>query len=91
MSQAIVDPDEVRRFAAKLQEMAAYLQNRKNHVKSSFSDLHDVWRDQKYSQFDRIFSEAATRLDQFLRYSEMYADYLKKKAQKADQYLEGRY
>jgi uncharacterized protein YukE len=91
MSQAIIDPDEVRRFAARLQEMAGYLQNRKTLVKSSFSELRDVWRDQKYSQFDRVFSEAVTRLDQFVRYSEMYAEYLKNKAQKADIYLDGSY
>jgi uncharacterized protein YukE len=91
MPQAIVDPDEVRRFAATLQEMSAYLHDRKTHVKSSFSNLRDVWRDQKYTQFDRVFSESVTRLDQFLRYAEMYADYLKKKAQKADRYLEGSY
>jgi hypothetical protein len=91
MSVAIIDPDDVRTFAAKLMEMAGYLHNRKTQVKSSFSDLHEVWRDQQYSQFDRIFSESVTRLDQFLRYSEIYAEYLKKKAGKADIYLGGRY
>lgn len=91
MPQAIVDPDEIRRFVAMLQEMAGHLHNRKRHVKSCFSELHDAWRDQKYGQFDRVFSETMTRMDQFLRYAELYADYLKRKAQKADIYLEGRY
>jgi hypothetical protein len=30
-------------------------------------------------------------MDHFLRYAELYAEYLKRKAQKADIYLEGRY
>jgi uncharacterized protein YukE len=91
MTQAIVDPDEVRRFATLLQEMAAYVHDRKTHVKSSFNELHSVWRDQKYSQFDKVFEESVTRLDQFLRSAQLYADYLKRKAGIVDEYLDSSY
>jgi uncharacterized protein YukE len=91
MTQAIVDPDEMRRFAAALLETVGHLQNSRSGVKSRFSDLKDTWRDQKYAEFERIFGESMAQLDSFLRAAEMYAHYLQAKARKADRFLESRY
>jgi hypothetical protein len=91
MSKAIVDPEDVRVFASSLLEMASRLQDGKAHVRSRFGALKGVWRDRKYGQFDQVFSETMTRMEQFLRYSELYAQYLKKKAEKAEVYQRARY
>jgi len=91
MPQAIVDPDEVRRFAAFLDSMADALKSKKSGINSRFNELRDVWRDQKYSQFQRLFTETSIRLDQFLQQAQRYSHYLKVKAQKVDRYLEQRY
>ena len=91
MSKAIVDPEEVRVFASSLLEMAARLQDSKAHVRSRFGALRGVWRDTKYGQFDQVFSETITRMEQFLRYAELYAQYLRKKSEKADVYRRARY
>lgn len=91
MSKAVVDPDEVRYFARALLEMARALHDGKSHLSSHFRELRDVWHDKKYEQFDRVFSETMSHLEQFLHDSEVYADYLQRKARKADAYLEGGY
>jgi uncharacterized protein YukE len=91
MPKVIVDPDEVRRFASALSEMAEHLQSKKSHVKGHFDDLKGVWQDEKYTQFSRVFEEAVAHMDRFLRYADLYAQYLKKKAQKADVFLRTRY
>jgi len=91
MPQAIVDPDEVRRFASFLESMAESLKTKKHGVSSRFNELKDVWRDEKYGQFQRVFTETSAKLDQFLQHAEIYGHYLKVKAQKVDKYLEQRY
>ena len=91
MPKAIVNPDEVRRFAAFLETTAATLRHRKSAVSSGSTSLRAVWRDQKYAQFERVLSESMSGLDRFLKYAEDYAQYLRKKAEKVDRYLKQRY
>jgi len=88
MPQAIVDPDELRRFASFLDSIAESIRNKRTVVGSSFGSLKEVWRDQKYAQFERVFSETTTQLDRFLRDAANYAQYLRKKAAIVDRYLE---
>lgn len=91
MPKAIVDPRELRSFAAVLTSTVGELRGRKSQVTHSFGDLHSHWRDKKYSEFDRLFTETMGRLEVFLNRSEEYTRYLRKKAEKAEQYLDGRY
>jgi hypothetical protein len=91
MSKVVIDPDEVRHFARELLRSAEVLRDGKSYLVNYFRDLRDVWHDRKYEQFDRVFSETMARLEQFLHDAEVYADYLERKAQKADIYLQGGY
>lgn len=91
MPKAIVDPRELRMFAAVLAETVGHLRGSKRQVTHGFSDLHDHWQDKKYSEFDRLFADTMQRLEVFLNSSELYAQYLRKKAEKAEQYLDGGY
>jgi hypothetical protein len=88
MPSAIVDPREVRRFAALMLETVGHLRNSKSSVSRDFSDLQAVWKDKKYTQFERVFQDTMGRLELFLKSSEMYAQYLNKKAGLAERYLE---
>jgi hypothetical protein len=88
MPRAIVDPREVRRFAALLLETAGHLQNSKSVVTGDFTELQAVWKDKKYAQFDRVFSETMGHLEVFLKNSERYAQYLNKKAGLAERYFD---
>ena len=91
MTRVVIDPDEVRNFARELSRAAAVLQDGKSQLVIHFRDLRDVWHDNKYEQFDRVFVETVSRLEQFLHDAEVYADYLERKARKADIYLQGGY
>jgi hypothetical protein len=89
--RVVIDPDEVRHFARGLLRSAEALRGGQSQLVTRFRDLRDVWHDRKYEQFDRVFSETMSRLAQFLHDAEVYADYLERKARKADIYLEGGY
>lgn len=91
MPKAIVDPAELHRFAASLQVIVAMLRDRRNAVNGEFKALHEAWRDKKYEQFERSFSEMIVRFDRFTDESESYAKYLRGKARKAEEYLQGGY
>lgn len=88
MPRAIVDPREVRRFAALLHEIVGHLGNSKSSVSRDFIELHSVWKDAKYQQFEKVFLDTMRNLELFLKSSETYAQYLNKKAGLAERYLE---
>ena len=79
MAKVIVDPDEVRQFANSLERAAEAIRGRKTDVNSSYKHLTQVWKDEKYRQFDKVFFDTLTQLDQFLRFAEDYAGYLRKR------------
>lgn len=88
MPRAIIDPREVRRFAALLLETVGHLRNSKSAIEGDFSALQAVWKDKKYAQFERVFADTMGRLEVFLRSSEMYSQYLNKKAGLAERYFD---
>lgn len=91
MAKVIVDPDEVRNFVRFLDQAADNIEIRQSDLNSSFGSLKEVWQDHKYQQFELVFEETSANLKRFLKLAEDYSDYLKRKAAKADKYLEGRY
>lgn len=90
MPRAIVDPDELRRFAIFLEGMALSVRIRKASLNSSFSDLKAVWRDDKYRQFERLYAEVMPQLEFFCKNAERFAQYLKEKEKPLRRY-QGRY
>lgn len=91
MPQVIIDPDEARNFANYLEQTIDAIRSQKSSVTSDFDSLNEVWRDHKYDKFSKIFFDAATKIDSFINMAENYVDYLRRKAEKADRYLEDRY
>ena len=88
---AIIDLDELNTFINSFGNICGQMRERKQHINHEFVDLHDTWRDDNYERFSRVFEETVAEIEQFLRISEMYAEYLRKKGQKVERYLEGRY
>ena len=91
MPKAIVDPHELRNFAATLSATVEHLRGKQSQVSQSFSSLHDHWRDKKYTDFNRVFADSMGQLNMFLNSADQYAGYLRKKAEKAERYLDGAY
>jgi len=87
MAQAVVDPDELRRFAEELKRFNGDLQNRLSSLQARFSSLSDSWQDQEQAKFAEEFKETTKTLRKFLDSSERHTPYLLRKAQRIEEYL----
>ena len=62
MSQAIIDPEEVRRFAAELKRFNSDLRDRTQSIISRFAALGDTWQDQEHEKFSSEFEQMVKAL-----------------------------
>jgi len=90
MSQAIMDPEEVRRFAQELQRFNLDLQNRMSALQARFAALGDSWQDQEHAKFTEEFLQAMKVLKRFVEVSTQHSPYLLRKAQRIEDYLKQR-
>ena len=51
MGQAIVDPDELRRFAARLKHFSGEVMTHMQTVQRQLQHLGSTWRDQEHQKF----------------------------------------
>lgn len=90
MAQAIMDPEQVRRFADELQKFNVDLQNRMASLQARFSALADTWQDQEHAKFAEEFSQTMKALRKFIEISARHTPYLLRKAQRIEEYLRQR-
>ena len=90
MSQAIVEPEALRRFAAQLERSRGDLQSQAAATMGAVAGVSETWRDQKYAEFHRALQDAFQVLRLFYLESESEASYLRGKADLAQRYLDGR-
>src|SRR6188508_2562147 len=57
MSQAVVDPSEIRRFASSLKRFNADLQSALAGLHGQLVALGDTWRDQEHDRFRAEFEQ----------------------------------
>jgi uncharacterized protein YukE len=87
MPQAVMDPEQVRRFAEELQRFNRDLQARMSSLQARFSALSETWQDQEHAKFADEFQQTARALKKFVDSSEQHVPYLLRKAQRVDEYL----
>lgn len=90
MSQAIMDPESVRRFAEELKRFNTDLQNRMSSLQARFASLGDTWQDQEHEKFAQEFQTAMKTLKKFMEASNQHTPYLLRKAQRIEDYLSQR-
>jgi len=90
MAQAIMDPEEVRRFAAELKRFNQDLQVRASSLQARFAALGSSWQDQEHEKFSDEFVATMKALRKFIEVSEKHTPYLLRKAQRIEQYLDQR-
>ena len=90
MAQAIMDPEEVRRFAAELKRFNEDVQQRAASLQSRFSALGSTWQDQDHEKFAEEFVSTMKVLRKFMEISEKQTPFLLRKAQRIEQYLDQR-
>jgi uncharacterized protein YukE len=90
MPQAMMDPEQVRRFAEELQRFNRDLQNRLGSLQARFSGLSDSWQDQEHAKFAEEFKQTVKALKKFVELSDQHVPYLLRKAQRIEEYLNQR-
>jgi len=90
MAQAIMDPEEVRRFAKELKRFNDDIQVRASSLQARFTALGGTWQDQEHEKFAEEFISTMKVLKKFMEVSEKHTPFLLRKAQKIEDYLDQR-
>jgi uncharacterized protein YukE len=88
--QAIVKPEDLRKFASQLKAFNEQLDANAKQLQSQFKSLGSTWRDQEHRRFTQEFEQTMKVIKRFNEISEQHIPFLLKKAQKADDYLRQR-
>jgi len=90
MSRAIVDPEELRRFALTLQHFTNELRHQVAVLQGQFGGLSDTWRDQEHEKFAQQFVQTMQIIGQFLGDATEHVPFLLRKAERIEEYLQQR-
>jgi uncharacterized protein YukE len=90
MAQAIMNPEDVRRFADELKRFNTDLQARMASLQARFQALGETWQDQEHHKFAEEFRATMRSLKQFVEASNEHSPYLLRKAQRIEEYLQQR-
>ena len=90
MPQAIVDPDEVRRFAQNLKQFNTELRDRMNALHGQLQNLGDTWRDQEHDKFAEEFTQTMRVIEGFVEAADLHIPFLMRKAERIEEYLQQR-
>lgn len=90
MSKAIVDPDELRRFAQELKRFNSELGSRLSVLSARMAELGQTWRDQEHRKFSEEFEQTMRTLARFVDSSNRHIPFLMRKAERIEEYLRQR-
>src|SRR5207249_6691189 len=88
MSQAIVDPLELRRFAHHLKQFNGDLRERLSGLHAEMTRLADSWRDQEHEKFTQEFEQTLRVVEHFLEIADQHVPFLQRKAERIEEYLQ---
>ncbi len=90
MSQAIVDPIELRRFANNLRRFNTELEERMTALSAQLHALGTSWRDQEHKKFVEDFEQQMKAIARYVETTNEQAPLLIRKAERIEEYLEQR-
>ncbi|MBS0265395.1 MAG: WXG100 family type VII secretion target [Planctomycetes bacterium] len=90
MSQAIVSPEELRRFAQMLKKFNTGLAEQLTALSGQLDALSASWRDQENHRFSEEFQRNLQVVGRFIESNEQYIPFLLRKAERIDEYLQQR-
>jgi WXG100 family type VII secretion target len=88
MAKAIVDPEELRRFAHDLKRFNNELHAQLSAMHGRLQELSTTWRDQEQKKFTEEFELTMKVLTRFVEASDKHIPFLLRKAQRVDEYLQ---
>jgi len=90
MSKAIVDPNELRRFANDLKRFNETLITQMSVLHGRLVGLGQSWRDQEHNKFAEEFDQTMKDLNRFVESSNKHIPFLIRKAERVEEYLQQR-
>ncbi len=90
MGKAIVDPQELRRFAHDLKRFNTELHSQLSVLHGRLLELGQTWRDQEQKKFAEEFEKTMKVLARFVHASDDHIPFLLRKADRVDEYLQQR-
>jgi uncharacterized protein YukE len=90
MPQAIVDPEELRRFALNLKKFSGDTQERLTLLGGQLASLGRSWRDQEHKKFSEEFEQHMRTIARFLEIINQHVPYLVRKSEIIEEYLQQR-
>ena len=90
MAQAIVNPEDLRRFAQMLKKFNTELMDQSQAISTQLMALSTTWRDQENRKFTEEFQQHLQMLKRFTETNEQHIPYLLRKAERIEEYLQQR-
>jgi uncharacterized protein YukE len=90
MPQAIVDPEELRHFAANLKKFNNDIRDRLSALNGQLISLGKSWRDQENKKFAEDFEQHMRTISHFIQVTEEHIPFLLRKAEAIERYLQQR-
>ena len=90
MPQAIVDPEELRRFAHNLKQFNTELYNRLTVLHGQLVGLGNTWRDREHDKFQQEFEQTMQVVKRFVEAASQHIPFLLRKAERVEEYLQQR-
>jgi WXG100 family type VII secretion target len=87
VSKAVVDPEELRGFAADLKRFNGEVQAQVATIQRRFVKLGESWQDQEQAKFAESFQKMMISMTKFVEASDKHIPLLLRKAQKIEEYL----
>ncbi len=87
MSQAVVDPEQLRQFAAHLHRFSEELKERTSGLAAQMNQLEQTWRDEQQRKFAEEFTTQILQMKRLIQTTEQHVPYLLRKADQIDAYL----
>ena len=87
MPQAIVDPEELRRFAQLLAVSTLEINDLLSRIRNGLNRLGETWRDQEYQSFSSQLEQTLQVFNRFTQESDQFSEHLGRKAEPIEEYL----
>ncbi len=87
MSQAVVDPEQLRQFASHLHRFTEEMKQRSTGLASQMNQLEQSWRDEQQRKFAEEFTTQMQQMKRLIQTTEQHIPYLLRKAEQIDAYL----
>lgn len=89
MTQAIVDPEQLRQFAILLKRFSGNLADSTSKLSAQMQQLSASWRDQEHAKFSAEFEQELKQLAKLIEAAERHVPYLIRKAELIEEYQRG--